>query len=150
MTTTMERQTVGTATEGLSVGLFATNLHAPTHMEWTNDGRLLVSEHTAGQVTHITAGGDTRDAKPIATGLQGPTSILPLPDGRILVSEMWSGKISDISQGGDVTGIEAFAEGLKGPYSLSQIGGSIFAVEHPSATTAQITECAESTIFTRT
>ena len=109
-------------------------------MEWTNDGRLLVSEHTAGQVTDITAGGDMRDAKPVATGLQGPTSILPLADGRILVSEMWSGRITDIAQGGDVSSVDPFAEGLKGPYSLSQIGGSVFVVEHPSATTAQITE----------
>lgn len=108
----------------LRVELFATNLHTPTHMEWTADGRLLAAEHTAGRVVDITDGGDLRDAKPFATGLQGPTSILPLPDGRILVSEMWSGRIADITDGGDVSDREPFAEGLRGPYSLSRIGGS--------------------------
>lgn len=131
----------------LNVELFATNLHAPTHMEWSLDGRLLVSEHTAGQITDISAGGDFRDSKPVAFGLQGPSSILQMHDGRILVSEMWSGRISDISAGGDVSAVEPFAEGLKGPYSLSMIGGSVYVVEHPSSMAAQVTEIVGKTEF---
>lgn len=125
---------------GLSVELFATNLHAPTHMEWTLDGRLLISEHTAGRVLDITDGGDMRDAEPFAWGLSGPSSILPLPDGRLLVSEMWSGRIADIAGGGDASSREPFADGLKGPYSLSRLGGSVYVVEHPQPLLSQITE----------
>lgn len=125
---------------GLSVELFATNLHAPTHMEWTLDGRLLASEPSAGRISDITNGGDMRDAKPFAWGLHGPTSIQPLADGRLLVSEMMSGTIADITGGGDASTREPFAEGLRGPYSLSSMGGSIYVVEHPKPLASQITE----------
>jgi glucose/arabinose dehydrogenase len=109
-------------------------------MEWTLDGRLLISEHTAGRVLDITDGGDMRDAESFAWGLSGPTSILPLPDGRLLVSEMWSGRIADITGGGDASTRDPFAVDLKGPYSLSRLGGSVYVVEHPKALVSQITE----------
>jgi len=103
----------------VKVELFATGLNNPTHMEWTLDGRLLVSEHTAGQVKDITQGGDMRNVKPFASGLQGPTSILPLKDGRILISQTWSGEVAEISRGGDISKYEPFADGLSTPYSLA-------------------------------
>lgn len=114
------------------VELFATNLQTPGHMEWTHDGRLLVSEMTAGRVTDVTDGGDFRDADPYAVGLRSPGSICPLPDGRILVADTWADRIVDISQGGDVTRRSAFAEGLAKPYSVAAIGNSVYATERPS------------------
>ncbi len=104
----------------VNVELFATNLHNPTHMEWTPDGRLLVSEHTAGRVKDITAGGDMRDAKPFAYGLRGPSSILPLGD-RLLISETWSDCVTDITSGGDASGAGRYATELSSPYSLSAL-----------------------------
>jgi len=89
-------------------------------MEWTLDGRLLVSEHTTGQVKDATKGGDMRDAKPFAYGLKGPSSILPLEDGRILVSQTWGGQVAEISQGGDISKYEPFATDLSMPYTLSR------------------------------
>lgn len=105
------------------IELFATNLINPSHMEWTPDGRLLVSEHTAGRVKDITEGGDMRDVEPVAVGLEGPAGILPLDDGRILVSETWGGRVRDISRGGDVSEHEPFATELSMPYSLAQRSG---------------------------
>lgn len=105
---------------GLSVELFATNLHNPSHMEWTPQGRLLVSEHTAGRVMDITDGGDMRDAEPYAYGLQGPSAILPIND-HLLVAETWGGRVSDISAGGDASNGKRFATELSTPYSLSAI-----------------------------
>lgn len=131
------RTRVGT---GIQVELFATNLHTPSHMEWTAEGRLLVSEPTAGRIIDITDGGDMRDAEPFAWGLEGPASILPMPDGRLLVSEMWSGRVSDITGGGEMSQRTPFADGLRGPYSLSRIGGSVFVVESPNSFTTQITD----------
>lgn len=103
----------------IEVEVFATNLHAPSHMEWTLDGRLLVSEHTAGQMKDVTRGGDMRDVKPFASGLQGPASILPLEDGRILVSETWAGRVTDISSGGDISRKKPFASDLIMPYTFA-------------------------------
>ena len=115
------------------VTLFATNLHNPSHMEWTNDGRLLVSGHSSGTVTDVTEGGDMQTAEPFAYGLKGPAAILPLPDGRILVTESWGGTIRDISKGGDVSKQKPFASGLSLPYSLVRVrrgdGDRLFASE---------------------
>lgn len=106
-----------------TVDLFAKNLHNPSHMEWLPDGRLLVSEHTAGQVTEISEGGDVKDAAPFVEGLEGPASILPLEDGRILVSEPWAKRVSEIS-GGDA---EPFVDDFDGrPYSLARKDGDIY------------------------
>jgi len=124
----------------VKVELFATNLHAPSHMEWTPEGRLLVSEHTSGYVKDITDGGDMRDVEPFAFGLQGPSSILPLEDGRILVAEMWAGRVSDIGGGGNVADREPVADGLKGAYSLARSNGSVYATERRTPSISQVTE----------
>lgn len=119
------------------VELHATNLHNPSHMEWTNDGRLLVTERTAGQITDITEPGDYKDSESFVEGLEGPASMAPMPDGRILVSECWAGRIKDVSGGGDVSSIDPFASELNGPYSLIQVpNGSgedrLYATDSPS------------------
>ncbi len=98
--------------------LHASNLNAPTHMEWAQDGRLLVTEHAAGRIKDVTAGGNMVDAPAIAFGLEGPSGILPLDDGRILVAETWGGRIKDISQGGDMRLKPPFAHGMSMPYSM--------------------------------
>jgi glucose/arabinose dehydrogenase len=105
----------------MKVQLFATNLMNPSHMEWTKDGRLLVSECTAGNIKDVTEGGDMAHKTPVAYGLKGPSSIRPLDDGRILVAEMWGGSIRDISQNGDVSRIAPFAHSLSGPYSIATV-----------------------------
>ena len=102
----------------MDIKLFAVNLNNPTHMEWTKDNRLLVSEFSAGRVKDITLGGDFADAKPFATGLLGPASILPLDDGKILVAENWGGRVKDISQGGDVSSLQPYIDNRSNPYSL--------------------------------
>ena len=112
-----------------SVQLHAVNLINPSHMEWTLDGRLLVSQSTAGSVVDITDGGNMLNATPFATGLQGPASILPRKTGEILVAEMWGGTVRDISQGGDVSSDQPWIDGLSGPYSLAEKDGRIFVTE---------------------
>ena len=62
---------VGSRPRRVYVRPFAWNLHAPTHMEWAPDGRLLVVERTTGKVKDITKGGDMEEAKPFAWGLEG-------------------------------------------------------------------------------
>lgn len=117
-----------------NVELFAVNLLNPTHMEWTLDGKLLVSEYSAGRLKEITSGGDFSETPPFAFGLQGPSSILPLDDGRILVAENWGGRISDVSKGGDISLTAPYIDGLSNPYSLtSHIKGGqrkIYVSEH--------------------
>lgn len=105
----------------LAVELFANNLHNPSHMEWSNDGQLLVSERGAGKVTDISGGGDMSDAEPFATGLEGPTRLQPMSDGRLLAVDAHAGVIKDISGGGDVSDVDPFVEGLERPYSLVSV-----------------------------
>lgn len=128
----------------MQITLFVTNLHNPSHMEWTKDGRLLVSEHSAGRIKDVTGGGDMSDAKIFASGLKGPASILPLKDGRILISESWGGTIKDISNGGDMTEQEPFATGLSIPYSLVSItksdGSHIYVSESDASREAWISD----------
>lgn len=124
----------------LHVELFATNVRNPSHMEWTLDGRLLVSEHTSGRIMDITEGGDMLDAEPYASGLQGPASILPLGDGRILVAETWGGTVRDIQKGGNVSKTTPFADGLSMPYSLAHRSERTFVSESFGPFHAQITE----------
>jgi hypothetical protein len=109
---------VGSRTRQVQVRPFAWNLRAPTHMEWTLDGRLLVVERTAGKVKDATQGGDMAEVKPFAWSLAGPASICPLPDGRVLLSEFWRGRVVDISPGGNAERMPIFADGLIRPYSL--------------------------------
>ena len=104
------------------VELHAVNLINPSHMEWTIDDRLLVSQPTNGSVIDVTDGGDMSRATPWATGLDGPASILPRVSGAVLVAEMWGGTIRDISGGGDVADSSPWRDGLSGPYSLAEVG----------------------------
>jgi hypothetical protein len=76
----MQEVKVGGWTRRVYVRPFAWNLHAPTHMEWAPDGRLLVAERTTGKVKNVTKGGGMEEAKPFAWGLQGPSST-PWPHG---------------------------------------------------------------------
>lgn len=122
--------------------LFAVGLHNPTHMGMLPDGRLLVSDHTAGRVVDVTGGGDMRDAEPFAFGLEGPTGIEPMGD-RILVSETWAGRVMDITDGGEAS--DVFAEGLSLPYGLAvkaqtETEHRVFAGEKLSPVLAQMTE----------
>lgn len=105
----------------LNVELHAVNLHNPSHMERTPDGRLLISQSTAGSILDITKGGDMLNSKPFAKGLSGPASILPRKTGEILVAEMWGGSVRDISTGGDISKNPAWMEELSGPYSLAEV-----------------------------
>lgn len=99
----------------------ATNLITPSHMEWTDDGRLLVSEISAGTIKDITAGGDMRRENPFAEGLQSPAAIRPTEDYGILVAESSGASVRDISDGGDVSENEPFAYEVPGAYSLTQM-----------------------------
>lgn len=128
-----------TRTKKIKAEVFAFNLRTPTHMEWTKDGRLLVSEHTAGEVKDITRGGDFKNVKPFAYGLKGPSSILPLQDGRLLVAEAWGDGVSDITNGGDISQKTPLAK-LKEPYSLSTINGRIFVTEERELATLTLSE----------
>lgn len=116
---TIPRRTVRTTPSGrLTVEPFAIGLQRPTHMEWTNDGRLLVSEHMTGEVKDITRGGDMRHVEPFAYGLLGPAAIMPVGD-RILVANRFAGRIDDIAGGGDVNLRVPFAFGLSLPYNIA-------------------------------
>ena len=50
------------------VQLHAVNLTNPSHMEWTVDNRLLVSQSTAGSVVDITDGGDMMKRQTLCIG----------------------------------------------------------------------------------
>lgn len=132
--TRTKRQRAGSA----SVEQFAKNLHNPTHQEFLDDGRLLVSEHTAGRVTEISEGGDFADSEPFAEGLEGPASIVPLNDGRILVSEPWAGRVTEISEGGDFSDAEPFLEFDGKPYSLSKKDDRIYLSVSTNGTSADV------------
>ena len=126
------------------VQLHAVNLTNPSHMEWTLDNRLLVSQSTAGSVVDITDGGDMMNAKPFASGLKGPASILPRRTGELLVAEMWGGSVRDIADGGDVGSKPAWVDGLSGPYSLAErkveSGDRVFVTESYNGRDAWLSE----------
>lgn len=107
----------GPRTAGLVIKPHVVALQRPTHMEWTPDGRLLLSEHRGGAVKDVTEPGDARDMTPVAYGLAGPAALLPIGD-RILVTEMLGGRVTDIASGGDVSASEPFASGLRLPYNI--------------------------------
>lgn len=122
----------------LKVELHASNLMTPSHMEWTPDGRLLVSETTAGRIKDITKPGNYLDVAPFASGLKGPSSIVPLQDGRIYVCETWANRIVDVSLGGDSSENLPFLDGLQRPYSLTYLGDHLEVVERESITTNRV------------
>jgi hypothetical protein len=121
-----------------SVEQFAKNLHNPTHQEFLDDGRLLVSEHTAGRVMEISEGGDFVNSEPFAKGLEGPASIVPLDNGRILVSEPWAGRVTEITGGGDFSEADPFLEFDGKPYSLSEKDGRVYLSISRNGTSADI------------
>ena len=93
----------------------AWNLHAPTHMEWSSDGRLYVSEHTSGTIRDITRGGDASRSRPVARGLEGPAAVKPRQDGTLLVTETWGDRLSIVGPNGKR---ETIVEDLQAPYAL--------------------------------
>lgn len=118
--------------------LHATNLITPSHMEWTPEGRLLVSETTAGRIKDITEPGNYLDTKAFATGLKGPSSIVPLEDGRIYVCETWGNKIVDVSTGGDSSENFSYIDGVNYPYSITFLDDHIRVVERESITSNRL------------
>ncbi|MFC0596202.1 hypothetical protein ACFFFP_08510 [Thermus composti] len=108
-------------------------------MEWTPEGKLLVSEHTAGTVRDISKGGDASESKPLAFHLRGPAAIRPTGEGKVLVAETWGGTITDIANGGDARKLPKLATNLKGPYTLAILKKKIFVSESRSIFMTQIT-----------
>lgn len=125
---------------GVSIDIHAYNLRTPTHMEWTSNGHLIVSEHSSGTMKDITNGGDQSKNEPFVYGLKGPSSIAPLKDGRIYVSEMWGNRITDVSMGGDATENLPSFTGLSGPYSLIYMDDTFFVVERESKVSNRVSK----------
>lgn len=121
--------------KNLKIELFAVNLQTPSHMEWTKDNKLLVSEHTAGKIKDITNGGDFKNMKSYASNLEGPSGILPLDNGKILIAEMWANRITDISAERHTIITDA-----KTPYSLAAANGRISVTERDGKYTLKITD----------
>ncbi|MCF2237760.1 hypothetical protein KVP04_01265 [Halobacterium salinarum] len=103
-----------------TIEVHAKNVQNPSHMEWTDKGRLIVSSHSSGSVFDVTDGGDMSDATPFAEGLGGPASILPLDADRLLISESQNGQVMNIAGGGKYSDKDPFASGLSRPYSLGR------------------------------
>ncbi len=124
---------------------FAWNLRAPTHMEWTPDGRLFAVERTSGTVKDVTRGGDMNEASPVVWGLEGPSSMCALEDGRFLITEFWGGRIREISKGGDARKLPIYAENLKSPYSLAlDATGRLLVTEYLCPGLGELTEISNS------
>jgi len=110
-----------------SMDVHAHGLSYPSHMEWTQDGRLLVSEFLGGNVKDITEGGDARTQKPFAYNLGHPASLLTDYQGdRILVNDNGKGVVYDITNGGDVQKAQVIFRGVPGPYGLVSHGGQVY------------------------
>ncbi len=62
---------VGGRTRRVHVRPFAWNLHAPTHMEWTPDGRLLISKHTGDTIRDTTDNSITHDLSQVQFNSKG-------------------------------------------------------------------------------
>ncbi|MEM6516456.1 MAG: hypothetical protein AAF688_09770 [Bacteroidota bacterium] len=113
----------------ISIEPFAIGLTHPGHMEFTKDGRLLVSEFGKGQVTEITEGGDFRNSKPFAYNLGHPAGIVTNYDGdKILVADAGLQKIIDITNGGDASKCPVIYDGLKGAYGMTVFKNELYAV----------------------
>lgn len=111
-----------------SVEPHATSLSLPSHMGLTSDGRILVSEFSAGRVRDITEAGDYADTSrgAYATGLIRPGGIAPLADGRIMVADSGAGAIFDVTTPGPVTDAAAVFTDVPHPYSLLETSTGIF------------------------
>lgn len=126
------------------VRIFAEGLAYPTHMEWTLQERLLVSERNRGRILDITEGGKAENAIVIAENLQGPASILPTEKG-LFVAETWGGRVTfiDLKNGSH----KGHANDLRWPYSLTtaQLGGTerIFVSELVAPLFGQLTDITE-------
>lgn len=97
----------------------ANGLLHPGHMEWTSDGRLLVSEFGRGRVTDITEQGDYRESKPFASGLKHPAGIITNYQGsRIVVADTGANRLVDITAGGDVAEAPEILGDVSAPYGL--------------------------------
>lgn len=106
----------------------ANGLQHPGHMEWTKDGRLLVSEFGRGRVIDITDGGDYRDAKPFACGLKHPAGIITDYQGnRIIVVDTGNDCIVDITNGGDASKNEKIYSNIPAPYGMVVFKGELYA-----------------------
>lgn len=104
------------------MSVHAWGIRYPTHMEWSLDGRLLISERESGRVVDVTDGGDMRGDPPVvAYGMGRPASILPIEPDTVLVADVRDGKVLNIAQGGDVGARAPFASGLESPYSLAAL-----------------------------
>lgn len=112
------------------VEVFATNLQTPSHMEWTKDGRLLVSETSAGRVSDVTNGGKITEDNIVFDGLNGPSSIAPLEDGRIYVCETFANRVTNI--GKDSDNEELNFDNFNRPYSIIVKDDNLEVVERES------------------
>jgi len=109
------------------ISVHAFGLLQPSHMEWTEDGRLLVSEFGRGNIFDITAGGDYRDAKPFASGLAHPAGILTNYEGsRIIVADTGRGEIVDITGGGHRLKENIVGSSIPGAYGLTLFRDKLF------------------------
>ncbi|MBI3032784.1 hypothetical protein HYY69_04875 [Candidatus Woesearchaeota archaeon] len=107
--------------------IHAHGLNYPSHMEWTADGRLLVSEFLGGTVKDITVGGDCRTIKPFAFNFGHPASILTnYKSNRIIVVDNGRGKIYDITAGGNAEKAPVVFSGIPGPYGLVAHDGKVY------------------------
>jgi hypothetical protein len=123
-----DAEALSNAPRAQGMEVHAWGLLHPGHMEWTKDGRLLVSEYGRGRVTDITDGGDYRDATPFATGLSNPAGIITTYQGSgILVADNGSDEIIDISHGGDVSGSPRAIFSVPAAYGIVEFQGGIYA-----------------------
>jgi glucose/arabinose dehydrogenase len=100
----------------------------PTHMEWTAEGRLLVSEFGRGAVVDITDGGDYRNASPLATGLQNPAGLCTTFEGdRIVVADTGRSQIFEITDGGQFADAAPVAS-IPGVYGIVEMDNALYAV----------------------
>lgn len=98
----------------------ANGLQHPGHMEWTQDGRLLVSEFGRGRIVDITEGGDLRDATPFAYGLEHPAAIITNYEGnKIIAVDTGNNCVVDITSGGDVSKNERVISNIPAPYGMT-------------------------------
>lgn len=111
-----------------SMTVHAYGLLQPGHMEWTQDGRLLVSEFGRGRVTDITKGGDFRESESFASGLLYPSGIVTNFEGdRIIVADAGRDAIYDITEGGRVDESKVVYDGIPAPYGMVFHQGELLA-----------------------
>ncbi|HHG3344890.1 TPA: hypothetical protein ACPVYT_004701 [Vibrio parahaemolyticus] len=112
-----------------SIEPFAIGLNHPGHMEFTQDGRLLVSEFGRGRITDITGGGDFRNSTPFVDNLVHPAGIVTNYQGdQILVADTGLQKIINVTKGGDASTCPIVYQGLEGAYGITVFGDDLYAV----------------------